>query len=53
MSNTNQKSLFSSAFSLEELERAHHEINDLYQVIEKRIDTLKTWIPPTMPFLNF
>jgi hypothetical protein len=51
--NTNEKSLFSSSFTLEELQEAQHKIHHLLQAIEERMETLKTWIPPTMPFLNF
>jgi hypothetical protein len=53
VSNTNKKSLFSLSFTLEELQEAQSEINNLLDVINERMDILKTWIPPTMPFLNF
>jgi hypothetical protein len=43
----------SSPFTLEELQQAQSKINDLLTSIEKRMSTLKTWIPPTMPFLGF
>jgi len=43
----------SSPFTLEELQQAQSKINDLIASIEKRMATLKTWIPPTMPFLGF
>lgn len=43
---------FSSLFTFEELERAHQQINDLLRVIDTRMNTVKTWIPPTIPFLN-
>merc|ERR1711939_948144 len=39
----------SSPFTLEELQQAQNKINDLLTSIEKRMQTLKTWIPPTMP----
>jgi hypothetical protein len=42
-----------SPFTLEELQQAQNKINDLLASIEKRMATLKTWIPPTMPFLGF
>lgn len=42
-----------SPFTLEELQQAQSKINDLLTSIEKRMATLKTWIPPTMPFLGF
>lgn len=42
-----------SSFTLEELQQAQSKINDLLTNIEKRLATLKTWIPPTMPFLGF
>lgn len=53
MSNSNQKSLFSSSFSLEELYQADYTIKNLLDVIEQRMEELQTWIPPTMPFINF
>jgi hypothetical protein len=43
----------SSPFTLEELQQAQSKIIDLLASIEKRMATLKTWIPPTMPFLGF
>jgi len=43
----------SSPFTLEELQQAQKKINDLLTSIEIRMATLKTWIPPTMPFLGF
>ncbi len=43
----------SSPFTLEELQQAQSKVNDLLTTIEKRMATLKTWIPPTMPFLGF
>ncbi len=43
----------SSPFTLVELQLAESKINDLLTIIEKRMATLKTWIPPTMPFLGF
>lgn len=43
----------SSTFTLEELQQVQSKINDLLTIIEKRMATLKTWIPPTMPFLGF
>ncbi|CAF0731100.1 unnamed protein product [Adineta steineri] len=52
-SETMKKSSIPSPFSLEELQQAQVKINDLLIKIEKRMDTLKTWIPPTMPFLGF
>ena len=42
-----------SPFTLEELQQVQSKINDLLTIIEKRMGTLKTWIPPTMPFLGF
>lgn len=53
VSNTNTKSLFSLSFTLEDLQEAENKINILLYVIDERVNTLKTWIPPTMPFLNF
>ena len=54
MPNTRKKSSNApSPFTLEELQQAQSKINDLLISIEKRVATLKTWIPPTMPFLGF
>lgn len=43
----------SSPFTIEELQQAQNKVQDLLATIEKRMATLKTWIPPTMPFLGF
>ena len=43
----------SSSFNLEELRRAQAKVNDLLMSTEDRLVALKTWIPPTMPFLGF
>ena len=43
----------SSPFTLDELQQAQSKVNDLLVSIEKRMATLKAWIPPTMPFLGF
>jgi len=54
MPETTKKSLNpASPFTLEELQQAQSKINDLLASIEKRMAALKTWIPPTMPFLGF
>lgn len=51
---TQKKSNYNpSPLTLEELQQAQSKINDLLMGIEKRLATLKTWIPPTMPFLGF
>lgn len=40
-------------FTLEELQQAQRKVNDLLTNIQKQTESLKTWIPPTMPFLGF
>ncbi|CAF1349663.1 unnamed protein product [Rotaria sp. Silwood1] len=52
-SETPDKPLHSSPFTLEELQQAQRKLNDLLTSIEKQVESLKTWIPPTMPFLGF
>lgn len=47
-----QPRFFASLFTFDELERAHQQINELLRVIDIRLNTVKTWIPPTIPFLN-
>ena len=42
-----------SPFTLDELQQAQSKVNDLIMGIERRMASLKTWIPPTMPFLGF
>ncbi|CAF2989899.1 unnamed protein product [Rotaria sp. Silwood2] len=54
MSETQRNSAHSSSpFTLEELKQVQRKINDLLTSIEKQMEPLKTWIPPTMPFLGF
>ncbi len=43
----------SLSFTLEELQQVQSKVSDLLASIEKRMATLKAWIPPTMPFLGF
>jgi hypothetical protein len=52
-SSTNKKSAFILTLTLEELQQAQHKINNLLYVIDKRMAMLKSFIPPTMPFLGF
>ncbi|CAF3358512.1 unnamed protein product [Rotaria socialis] len=40
-------------FTLEELKQAQKKVDELLTSIQKQIQSLKTWIPPTMPFLGF
>jgi len=53
ISNTNKKSPFSIPFTFKELQEAQRKMNSLLQIIEQKMTILKTWIPPTMPFINF
>jgi hypothetical protein len=51
---TNNKSSYSTvSFTLDELQHVQSKIDDLLIGIEQRLVTLRTWIPPTMPFLGF
>ncbi|CAF0777706.1 unnamed protein product [Rotaria sordida] len=49
----NKSSHSQSPFTLEELKQAQRKTDDLLASIEKQMESLKTWIPPTMPFLGF
>ena len=51
-SNKKPTSLISATLTIEQLQKAQSQLNDLQQTIKKRIDLLQTWIPPTIPFLG-
>ena len=42
-----------SLLTVEELQRAQSKVKELLRTIEKRMTMLKTWVPPTVPFLGF
>jgi hypothetical protein len=53
VSNTNKEALVLSSVPLKELQQTQHEIDNLLYVIKERMTALKSWIPPTIPFLGF
>lgn len=41
------------SYSLDELDQAQQKVEDLLLVVEQRLNDLKNWLPPTIPFLGF
>ena len=41
-----------SSLMIEDLQQAQRKIDNLLNVIEQRMASLKTWIPPTISFLG-
>lgn len=50
--NPNPTSVISSTLTVEQLQKAQYQLNELQYSIKKQIDSLKQWIPPTIPFLG-
>ncbi|CAF0774064.1 unnamed protein product [Didymodactylos carnosus] len=42
-----------STLTLEDFQQAELKVQDILQVIQKRLAMVKSYIPPTMPFLGF